>query len=94
MNTPEQTNAPIPRLPWILLGLLTIASFGGPFLAWLVIRGGESAVWPPDRLVEWVVFAAIVSAVVVLMLACSGLALAHKRSLATIQPKNDRSPIR
>lgn len=76
--TPHQ---PPSRLPLVLLGLMTIASFGGPFAAWAVIRGGESPDWPPDRLVEWVVFAAIVALVVILMAACLSLYFVNRRQL-------------
>jgi hypothetical protein len=60
---------PLPRLPFALLGLLTLACFGGPF-ALLVVRGGPSGDWPPDRPVEWIVIAAVLLAVLALFVAC------------------------
>jgi hypothetical protein len=60
---------PLPRLPMLLLGLLTLACFGGPF-ALLVVLGGPSRDWPPDRPVEWIVIAAVLAAVVSLFVAC------------------------
>jgi hypothetical protein len=62
----------IPPLPWLpnaLLGLLTLACFGGPF-ALLIIRGGPSGDWPPDRIVEWVVLALVFTSTAVLFVAC------------------------
>ncbi len=61
--------SPLPRLPFALLGLLTLACFGGPF-ALLVVRGGPSGDWPPDRPVEWIVIAAVLLAVLALFVAC------------------------
>ena len=43
---------PLPRLPLALLGLLTLACFGGPFALFLVVRGGPErrlAPRPPRR---------------------------------------------
>ena len=37
---------PLPRLPYVLLGAMTVVSFGGPFLILFVVRGGNSARWP------------------------------------------------
>ena len=33
---------------------MTVVSFGGPFLILVVVRGGASADWPPDRAIEWI----------------------------------------
>ena len=70
-----------PRWPWFLLVVMTLASFGGPFIIWWVVRGGESPDWPPDRFVEWLVFAGIVSLVATLFILSLGLALVRKRDL-------------
>ena len=61
---------PLPRLPYFLLGGLTCASFGGPFVILMVVRGGSSARWPPDRPVEWAAIALVFGLVVALFLAC------------------------
>lgn len=61
--------APLPRLPLVLLGLLTLVCFGGPF-ALFVVRGGPNSDWPPDRGVEWIVLAAVLVAAVGLFSAC------------------------
>ncbi len=61
---------PVPRLPYYLLGLLSLCCFGGPLAMWLVMQGGASDEWPPDRIVEWVVVDVVVGAATVLFLAC------------------------
>jgi len=68
----------LPRLPFVLLGLMTLFSFGGPLGIGYALRGGASPDWPPDRPVEWFVFAGISGMVVVLMLACLALALKNR----------------
>ncbi len=60
---------PLPRMPYVLLGLLTFACFGGPF-ALLIVRGGERGDWPPDRAIEWVVIALVFTATAALFVAC------------------------
>lgn len=61
---------PLPRLPNALLGLLTLACFGGPMALWLVLRGGASDEWPPDRAIEWLVAGLVIASAVGLFLAC------------------------
>ena len=46
----------LPRLPYVLLGLLTLATMVGPVAIVVAIRGGPSPDWPPDRAVEWWTF--------------------------------------
>ena len=60
----------VPRSTWILLGLLTLFSFGGPLPIFLVLRGGKQSGWPPDRPVEWATFVGICGAVVAMMSTC------------------------
>jgi H+/Cl- antiporter ClcA len=60
---------PLPRLPFALLGLLTLACFGGP-LALFIVRGGPSGDWPPDRIVEWIVVGLVFTLVAALFVAC------------------------
>lgn len=62
--------APPPTWPLVLLGLLTVATLGGPFLIFLAIQGGPRPEWPPDRPIEWWIFGLVCGAVVVLMAAC------------------------
>jgi hypothetical protein len=62
--------APPPRAPLVLLGLLSILTVAGPFVIFLVIRGGDRPDWPPDRPAEWWTFGVVVAAVVGLLAAC------------------------
>lgn len=39
--------------PVLWLVLMTVATFGGPLVFGLVLRGGPSRRWPPDRPIEW-----------------------------------------
>jgi hypothetical protein len=56
------------RLAYALLIAMTLVSFGGPVVLMLVIGGGESPKWPPDRPVEWLAFGLIVGTASVLIL--------------------------
>ena len=62
--------ASLPVLPFVALGLMTLASFGGPLVILVAVRGGASPDWPPDRPVEWWALGIVVGLVVVLMAAC------------------------
>ena len=59
-----------PRLPLVLLGLLTVATTAGPFLILAAVRGGASPGWPPDRPVEWWAFGSVTAVVVGLLAGC------------------------
>jgi hypothetical protein len=62
-----------PRLsawPYALLGAMTLVSFGGPFLVLVVVWGGASPYWPPDRPVEWFTIALVLVLFVVFFIAC------------------------
>jgi uncharacterized membrane protein YedE/YeeE len=61
---------PLPHLPNVLLGLLTLVCFGGPLTMLLVVRGGSSSEWPPDRAIEWIVAGLVCLAAAALFLAC------------------------
>lgn len=54
------------RWAYVLLGAMTLVSFGGPFLIAVLLGGGERSGWPPDRPIEWVG----VGLVFILFLAC------------------------
>ncbi len=58
------------NLPYVLLIAMTFVSFGGPFLIFVVVRGGESAVWPPDRALEWITIALVLTLFITLFSAC------------------------
>jgi hypothetical protein len=60
----------LPVLPLVMLGLMTIASFGGPLLIFFVVRGGARSEWPPDRPIEWWVTGSVIGLVLVLMGTC------------------------
>jgi hypothetical protein len=60
----------VPRLPYLLLGGLTLVSFGGPLAMLVIVRGGPRADWPPDRAVEWIVISLVVGLAVALFAAC------------------------
>jgi hypothetical protein len=51
---------PASRLAYGLLAAMTAVSFGGPLVIMIVLAGGESPKWPPDRPIEWAVFMGIV----------------------------------
>ena len=80
-----------PRWPWFLLALMTLACFGGPLAIYLVLQGGESPSWPPDRLIEWVIFFATISLVTTLFFLCLGLAVVYRDDFKRLAgPKGDR----
>ena len=62
--------APLPRTPYILLIALSVVCFGGPFVMVGVIRGGQSAGWPPDRPIEWLTMAVVLVLFLALFVAC------------------------
>ncbi len=66
---------PLPRLPYVLLVAMTVVSFGGPFVIVGVIRGGESARWPPDRPLEWVTIGLVLALFLILFVACVSIRL-------------------
>jgi lipid-A-disaccharide synthase-like uncharacterized protein len=72
-------SAPVSKLPFVLLGLMTLATFTGPFLIRFTIRGGRSPAWPPDRPAEWWVFGLVTGAVAVLMIACLAVGYWNKK---------------
>jgi hypothetical protein len=76
----------LPRLPFVLLGAMTVFSFGGPVAIGYVLRGGASPRWPPDRPVEWATLLGISGMVLVLMLACLSLGLANRKAMKRDRP--------
>jgi hypothetical protein len=72
---------PVRRLPFVLLGLMTVATFGGPVAIGLALRGGDRPDWPPDRPVEWWVLGGISGLVFALMVACIAFSLIHQRAM-------------
>jgi hypothetical protein len=76
--------------PFLLLGLLTIATMGGPIAIYLTLRGGASPRWPPDRDVEWWTFGLCTALVLVLLSACLLVGLVRWRR--TVAPRPVRPP--
>jgi hypothetical protein len=70
---------------------MTVASFGGPFMILAVVRGGESARWPPDRLVEWVTIGLVFGVTIALFCWCVTLPWWHHPRPEIKSPKS--SPI-
>ncbi|MFO0890712.1 MAG: hypothetical protein U0790_16405 [Isosphaeraceae bacterium] len=67
--------APLPRLPYVLLLLMSLVSFGGPFVIFAALRGGDSTGWPPDRAWEWAVIAVVMVLFLGLFAACVSIRL-------------------
>jgi hypothetical protein len=67
---PNHDNPLPPALPFVLLGAMTLVSFGGPFAMLVIIQGGESAKWPPDRPIEWITVGLVVGLAIALFCAC------------------------
>lgn len=68
-------SAPLPRLPYVLLVLMSIVSFGGPFVILWALRGGEQPGWPPDRTAEWAAIATVMALFFSLFIACVSIRL-------------------
>ena len=78
----------VPRLPYVLLGALTLASFGGPLVILLVVRGGASELWPPDRPVEWITIGLVFSLAIALFGACVTLSWWYAPARVKTRPKS------
>jgi hypothetical protein len=77
----------VSRLAFVLLGLMTLATFGGPVVFGLVLRGGQSPDWPPDRPIEWITLGAITALVVGLMAGAISLSVANQREMRRLREK-------
>lgn len=62
--------APPRTRPLVLLGILTMLTFGGPLAIGLLLIGGDSDRWPPDRPVEWRGVIGTIAGFVVVFAAC------------------------
>jgi hypothetical protein len=83
MSTTER----LPRLPYVLLGAMTLVSFVGPFVVLGAIWGGRSAKWPPDRPVEWLAIALVFGLVIALFVACLSIGWWYRRVSPAQKPK-------
>jgi hypothetical protein len=70
---------------------MTVASFAGPFVMLLVVRGGPSEGWPPDRPVEWVTIALVLILTLALFVACVTLPWWYPPARAKMQPKYEHN---
>jgi hypothetical protein len=71
-------NRRLPALPYVLLGAMTLVSFGGPIVMLVVVRGGSSADWPPDRTIEWLTIGAIFGLFITIFIACVSISLWYR----------------
>jgi Na+-driven multidrug efflux pump len=76
MSTPQR----LPRLPYVLLGAMTVVSFVGPFVLLGALYGGKSSKWPPDRPIEWVVAIVVFGLAITLFVACVSLGWWYRRA--------------
>jgi len=74
-------SVPVRKTPYVLLGLMTLFTLGGPLVIFLTLKGGARSQWPPDRPIERWVFGGVVAAVIILMTACLWVGLANWRAL-------------
>ncbi|WP_165248597.1 hypothetical protein [Paludisphaera soli] len=68
--TPDRPPTPVSKAAYVLLGLMTVVSFGGPFGIALILHGGERTGWPPDRTAEWVGMGGVLALFIVCFVAC------------------------
>jgi hypothetical protein len=52
------------------LSALSLVTFGGPLLIFVSVRGGNSALWPPDRPSEWITIILVLGLFLALFIAC------------------------
>lgn len=76
---PGPAQAPLPRTPFVMLGLMTLATLAGPLAIILTLRGGRVRTWPPDRPIEWITFIGVVVLVLGLLVGCVALAARARR---------------
>ena len=84
MITPEN-----PRL-MIMLGILTLITFGGPIAIGIVLWGGASPNWPPDRPIEWLTVLGLGSVALVLMLAIVIMGASQRQKSLTRETQRHR----
>ncbi len=84
----------LPALPYVLLGAMTLISFGGPFVILLIVRGGASANWPPDRPVEWITIGIVLWLAIALFLACVSIGWWYPSSRHLDRNQTEATPSR
>lgn len=60
----------VSQAAYILLGMMSLVCFGGPFVLALLLSGGERSGWPPDRNVEWAGAIGLLALFTILFVAC------------------------
>jgi hypothetical protein len=89
MSKPEPPTAPVPpALSWtafVLLGLLTVATLGGPLAIFLTLKGGARPEWPPDRALEWWMLGGTIGTYLVLLAACLLVGIVRWRQTVSAQ---------
>ncbi len=76
-------SAKLSKAPFVLLGLLTVLTVGGPLAIWQTMRGGQNPRWPPDRPIEWSVFVLTTGLFLAVMIACLAFGVVNwRRTLA------------
>lgn len=71
-----------------LLGAMTLLTFGGPVGFSVVLKGGNSPDWPPDRTVEWVYLIANAGLILGLMIAIVVKGIRDQRAGIAPHPKD------
>jgi hypothetical protein len=84
------TPPPLGWMPFVLLGLLTLATLGGPLAIFLTLRGGADPEWPPDRPVEWWMLGGTIGGYLVLLTACVLVGLIRWRR--TVEAQRPSAP--
>jgi hypothetical protein len=64
-----------PPLPYILLGAMTLVTFGGPFVILLALRRGSRPDWPPESTSEWSIILLVLALEAALVLSCLSIRL-------------------
>lgn len=90
MNDGPSSGGISPRLPFVLLTLMTLVTFGGPVVIWIVLRGGSNPKWPPDRPIEWITFAIICGLVLGFMALCVTILIKNQREVERLKRESNR----
>ena len=85
MTTPRSSR--VERGPLVILAVMSVLCFGGPFGVRWVLQGGKQEGWPPDRPVEWV---ALIGSCVLVLTFMLVLLKINLRLAKTIRDAADR----